>query len=88
MPATDLFANRSSSVDGPPEHAAEVTPSDGTDLTYATRGLFIGVAGNLKVTMVGGQTVTFPNVPVGQFVARVTRVWSTGTTADDIVALW
>lgn len=80
-------------------NAAAVTPSDSTDLTLSgatiTAGtnngpaLYIGGAGDVKVTMYGGQTVTFVGVPAGSFLPiQVKRVWSTGTTATSILALW
>lgn len=80
-------------------NAQAVTPSDSVDLSLAggsftppqTTGAlpFVGSTGNLKVTMVGGQTVTFTNIPDGTFMPiQVTRIWSTGTTATDILALF
>jgi len=70
------------------EHAASVTPSDSTDLTYVARALYIGVSGDVKLTTPGGDTVTFENVPVGVLACRAARVWSTGTTAASIIAGW
>lgn len=72
----------------PVSNAAAVTPSDSNDLAVASRQLYIGTSGNLKVTLVGGQTVTYSNVPAGDFPRRVTRVWSTDTTASNIIAEW
>jgi hypothetical protein len=69
--------------------AAAVTPNDSTDLGNIASALYIGTAGDLKVTTVGGSTVTFNEVPVGVFDAViVSRVWSTGTAAADIIALY
>ena len=50
--------------------------------------LYIGVAGDLKVTTVGGDEVTFKNVPVGFFPVNVLKVWATGTLASEVIALW
>lgn len=72
----------------PARHAAAVTPNDSTDLTVRARVLYIGTAGALKVTTQGGEDVTFGNVEAGTLPISVTRVWSTGTTASNIVALW
>lgn len=66
---------------------AAVTPSDTTQLEV-TRGLYIGGAGNLVVTMADGNNVTFANHPVGYAPIQVTKVLSTGTTATSIVALY
>lgn len=66
-----------------PNDASDVTPNDGADLPK--KGLlYIGVSGNLRVTTLGGSTITFANVPVGFFPVRVARVWATGTTATSI----
>lgn len=72
----------------PAANAGEVTPDDANDIAYASRCLFVGNAGNLKATMLDGNTVTFVNLPVGFHPLAVTRVWSTGTTANNIIALW
>lgn len=69
--------------------AAAVTPSDATDLLKVTRGLYVGGAGDLKVTMASGQVVTLPAVPVGTVLRlSVRHVWATGTTATNIVTLY
>ncbi len=84
----DQFAAFRPGLDSPAEHAAAVTPNDSTDLTYATRALYVGGTGNIKVTTVGGETLVLSAVPVGVLPIRVTRVHSTSTTATSIVALW
>ena len=89
MAAADAFATFQSGLAAPYVDAAAVTPSDGTDLTNTTRGLFIGGAGNVTVIMANGETVTFTAPVVGTILPiRVTRVKATGTTATAIVALW
>ena len=50
--------------------------------------LYVGSTGNLKVDTITGSTVTFKNMPVGFFPVQVKKVYSTGTTAADIIALW
>ncbi|MBX5143198.1 hypothetical protein HJB79_31310 [Rhizobium lentis] len=86
--ATDL-ANRSNNVVDPGSNAAAVTPNDSTDLTYTTRAVYVGGAGNLAVVMAGGQTVTFTGVTAGALLPiRVSRVMSTNTTATTILAIW
>lgn len=71
---------------GPASRAIAVTPAD-SDLTLPFRGLYVGTTGNIKVTDLYGNAVTFNSVPVGFFPVGVTRVWSTGTTASNIVGL-
>jgi hypothetical protein len=72
----------------PYHDAAAVIPSDTTDLPKVARGLHIGGAGDVKLTLWSGATVTLAGIPAGterRVVAR--RVWATGTTATNIVAL-
>ena len=75
--------------------AAAVTPSDTVDVAAVTGGsnngcvLYVGGAGNVKVLTVGGDEVTFTGIQAGTFMpVQVLRVYSTGTTATNIVALW
>ena len=84
----DAFESNASALDSPAAHAASVTPNDSTDLTASSRALYIGTSGDVKVTTVGGETVTFASVPVGVLPVRVQRVWATGTDASDIIAIW
>lgn len=51
--------------------------------------LYVGTGGNLKVRTAGGDDVTFNNIQNGSFLPiNVVRVFATGTTATNIVALW
>ena len=92
---TDRFADAQPGLDSPAFHAVEVTPNAAA-LAYVARALYIGVSGNLTVTMKGsGNEVHFTNVPVGIFPISVTHVKAvsagsptTTTTASGIVALW
>lgn len=78
----------------PATNAAAVTPSDTADLATVSRGIFIGTGGNLAITLKGNMAAdtagkVFKNVPSGTFFPfRVSRVWSTNTTAADIVVVW
>lgn len=88
MSAADTFSNHQTGLDGPASNAEVVTPNDGSDLAAASRGLCIGGAGALKVTMLGGQTVVIPYVPQGLLPIRVVRIWETGTTATLMTSFW
>ena len=70
--------------------AAAANLSDTVDLTTSpAKSLYIGGAGNIKVTLIDGSTVTFSGVPVGTILpVVVTRVFATGTTATNILALY
>jgi hypothetical protein len=51
--------------------------------------LYIGGAGNIKVTTIGGDIITFTAVPVGSVLpVQVIKLHSTGTTATLVNALW
>ena len=71
---------------------AAVTPSDTTDLGFVANGLWIGVAGTLKVDCAEGpagtpgRTTFATTVPAGFFPFKVIRVYATGTAATGIVA--
>jgi len=78
-----------STLEGPAEAAAAVTPSDVTNLTPSAKALYVGGAGDISLVTLAGDEVTLVGVPAGTFVPiRVARVNSTSTTATSIVALW
>ena len=79
--------------------AAAVTPSDTVDIPSISTDpgagknngcvLFVGGAGNIKVKTIGGAEVTFQGINTGAFIpVQVLRVFATGTTATNIIALW
>lgn len=76
--------------------AAAVTTSDTVDIPSVNGGtdnrgpvLYIGGAGNVRVLTEGGDDVIFYGVAAGQFLpVHVVRVFATGTSATNIVALW
>ena len=78
--------------------AADVTPSDTVDIpSVSTAGgsgnngcvLYCGVAGNIRVLTVGNDDVTLVGVNTGAFIPlQVKRVFATGTTSTNILALW
>lgn len=74
-------------LDDPGMSAAEVTPSDSDDLTVTARAIYVGTSGDVKLTTANGQTATFVNA-YGILPVTADRVWATGTTATNIVALW
>lgn len=67
------------------QSAAAVVPSDSGTIT-ATKGLYIGGLGDVRVT-IGGTDVTLTNLAIGVWhPIRVTAVKVTGTTATNILA--
>ncbi|MDD4804978.1 MAG: hypothetical protein PHN69_07620 [Candidatus Pacebacteria bacterium] len=71
------------------QNAVAVTTSDTVDLAVVASALYIGVAGDVKVDMEGsGSGIVFKAVPVGYLTGRFTRVYTNGTSATNIVAVW
>jgi len=63
--------------------------SDGSDLPIFTRAIYTGSGGAIKITTVGGNTVTLVGVPAGSLMpVRVARLWSTGTVATDVIGFY
>jgi hypothetical protein len=77
-------------IASPAAGAVAITPHDTNPLTTApTRGLYVGGAGNLKVTMADGSVATFSGVAAGSLLPiRVNIVWAAGTTATLILGLY
>lgn len=78
--------------------AVAVTPSDSANLSLTPTqsgtlpkpfALYVGGAGDVKVDLESGATVTFKAVPVGTtLMIRVRKVYATGTSATNLVALY
>jgi len=71
--------------------AKAITPSDTDNLPDGPcRGIYVGGAGAVKVIPgSGGTAVTFAAVPVGTVLDVVAvRVYATGTTATNLLALY
>lgn len=73
----------------PATRAFAVTPNDSADLTHPCRAFYVGVSGDVKVTTLEGDTVTFVGVAAGvPHPIWCTRIFSTSTTATSIVAIY
>lgn len=83
----DKFRNRESSLESPARWAEAVTPNDAADLPNFSRALYVGGGGDIRITTVGGDTVTL-TAATGFLPICVARVHATGTSATAIVALW
>lgn len=75
--------------------ARAVTPND-TTVIPTCRGLYVGVSGNITVRMAdfaasqqaADDNILFFAVPVGILPIQVDKVYTTGTGASNIVALY
>jgi len=73
----------------PAEGAFEITPSDLVDLPQATRGLYVGVIGDVRVVTAAGDTVVFTDLSAGIIhPLRVRRVTLSGTTAANLIGVY
>lgn len=89
MPGTNDFSAYDSGLDSPANYGAAVTPHDTNELANYARALWVGGAGNVKLTTPGGSTITLVAVPAGTILPiRAKVVFSTLTTATSIVAIW
>jgi len=86
----DMFGSPlASGKEAPAENGFAITPNDSTDLATVTRGLYVGITGDIKVTLAGGTTVEFGALAAGVVhPLRVKRVWATSTTVTQIVGLY
>ena len=84
----DAFADHAVGLTAPATHADEITPLDAVDLPRATRALYVGQTGNVRVRTTAGDVMTFANLQAGVlYPIRIARVFQTGTTAADLVGL-
>jgi hypothetical protein len=73
---------------GSAKRAVVITPAD-TDLAAPVRGLYVGTAGVVRITTVGGDDVTIPSVPAGAILPlEIKRVWLSTTSASGFVGLF
>ena len=85
----DNFRFEQSTLSSPAKKAFAVTPNDGADLSVVARAIYVGSSGDLVVILADDtSTVTFSNIPVGWHPIRAKRIYSTGTTAASIVAVY
>ena len=75
------------------KYGEAVTPSDSEDLSKPTpRAIYVGGTGDITVTlaaMADGEGITLKGISEGAILKiEAKRIWDTGTTATDIVALY
>lgn len=86
--------NDHSGQTGPVSAGFAVTPSDATDfrtlagVSTTVRAIYVGGAGNLAVTFVNGNVVTYTGIATGIFhpFTGVVKIMATNTTATLIIA--
>jgi hypothetical protein len=90
MSAVDTFKQQPETEWSPATSSVSVTPSDDNELAYLTRGLYVGVGGNVALKLRDDSAaVVFVGVAEGTILPlQVKQVMATDTTATNIVALW
>ena len=89
MPPVAAMGIRIAGYDSPANGLETVTPNDSAELTYISRALWVGTAGNISVRMADGSTAILASVPAGTLLPiRVRGVNSTNTTAGSMVSLY
>lgn len=84
---SDPFLHQASGLESPAVRLAGVAPNDAADLAFATRAIAVGTEGFVRLTTIQGDTGRVYVVPGAPFPVRARRIWATGTSATDIVAL-
>lgn len=87
--ATDIYKAEAFKRGDPANNAAAITPSDTEELTYAIRAIYVGGIGDITLVTLGGDTVTFVDVPGGTVLpVSAKQVLASGTDATNLVGLW
>lgn len=75
--------------ESPARSGVGITPNDNADLASITRAIWVGTGGNLRVKLLDDAApVTLVGVPSGSILPLMAvRVYSTSTTATDLVGL-
>lgn len=80
------MATRSS--EGPLINAFVITPNDSVNLANTTSGIHANASGNANVVFLNSTTGIIINVVQGSFYPyRLTKVFQTGTTANNLIGL-
>jgi hypothetical protein len=71
------------------DHFQLIVPSDTVELSFKTRAIYVGGAGNITMLNAMGVAITFIGLPVGAILPVVTnRVNATLTTATNLIAMY
>lgn len=83
----DHFAKQLAALDSPIDDGYEIIPSDSDDLEVITRCIYVGTAGDIKIDTKNSTALVFKNA-TGFLPIRATKLYSTDTTATDILGLY
>jgi len=72
-----------------PTKCRAITPNDSANLPRPGAFVYVGGDGNVKITAEEEGTVTFIGMSAGDILpVSVVRVFATGTTATNLIAMW
>lgn len=73
----------------PAESAFTIIPSDTENLPAITRGLYVGILGDVSVVTAAGDAVVFTDLAAGVIhPMRVRQVLASGTNAGELVGVY
>lgn len=65
-----------------------ITPTDGLDMNICTRGLYVGVGGDVAIVDRGGTSLVYKNAQAGSVIPiEASQVSATGTTATNLIGM-
>lgn len=89
MTASNYFTNDNTArIVGGAKGGATITPHDTNELVAVTRYINVSATGTVKVTLEDGSVVTLTLVTGYLHKVCAKIIWSVGTSAGTIVALW
>lgn len=91
MAAEDTYDARGGAfgpITGPISNFAAITPHDSNELLYVTRGIYVGGAGDIRMTSQNGNDVVHYGAVAGSYLPVRVRIVHTDTTATNLVAWW
>ncbi len=85
----DNYGSQSDTITSAALAPYAVTPNNDVDLPIIPKGIWVGTGGDVRLRGINSAAdVTFKAVPSGYIIpVRPSRIYATGTTATDIVAL-
>ena len=85
---TDRFKQHIPSSIGSSTHGFPITPSDTEDFPETVRGIYIGTAGTITLTLMENAELVFLNVAAGTILpVRAISIKATGTDATNLIGL-
>lgn len=84
----DRFHTGGDSVTAPARRAFAIIPHDSQPLPLVTKGLCVGMSGNIALRAIDSEDDVTLSVVAGQLLPiRITHIRATGTTASGLVGL-